>query len=139
VLEHAVVSRVSESVLFGGDTSIELPGFVDLADSGDSFGSKVPPLTHGHIAVPNNGTVAIRIAFGYTSGTGLMDSSIDEQSNIVAGTIGVDDAQGVLSSPPDEQGNGVLPARKSLTNFAFAHHSLLASIKSDNTCTCSSD
>ena len=64
VLEHAVVSRVSERVLFGGETSIELPGFVDFADSGDSLGSVVAALIHGQTAAPIMGTVAIRIAFG---------------------------------------------------------------------------
>ena len=64
MFEHAVVSRVSERVLFGGETSIELPGLVDLADSGDSLGSVVAALIYGQTAVPSIGTVAIRIALG---------------------------------------------------------------------------
>ena len=63
-MEQAVVSRVSDRVLLGGEISMELPGLVDFADSGDSFGSVELPRTHGHTAAPISGIVAMRIAFG---------------------------------------------------------------------------
>lgn len=138
MLEHAVVSLVSERTLFGGEISIELPGFVDFADSGDSFGSAGAPLTYGHTAAPKIGTVAKRMAFGYIKGTGLMDSSTNEESNIVAGTIGVD-AQGGVACWSRHGARYSLPARNSFTNLAFPDRSLLASIKSENTLTLTSD